>query len=838
VKKILKIVSITLLIVVAGLTITIYSLSDKLEKVLLKEINEQLAVEGSFKKLDVTFWTTFPNVSLRMEHLTLKESTTLIDNYLLEADAFYLQFNLVEAIFGKYELEKVSADNLILRLAVKGDKENFVLLKSNSTDSINDKRIKIDLKAIQLHDAQIEYHDLSDTTVIVYDFERIKSKGKVETDKVDFKLDAKGACKKFVISGDTLPVDKVTALNAQLTYEIEQETLFIKKGSLDIDKTLFGVEGSFVFADIDSMDLRINSKASKISKIAVLMPQSVGDVFIKMKSEGDFNVSAQIAGKFGGVNIPTIEAQIKIKEAKLYPVNGQKPMENINLNANLTFSKSTEYVQIPVFSFKLGEHNFGGNIDLKGFSDPYIAGNLKGKIDLGYLNDLFDFEGVQMSGQLDCNINLIGKISEISSMKQFQDKGVIGQMQWSNISFSSQHEMFKNWEIQNCNAGWKLKGNQLSANNITGQLNNADFKLNISLDGLLPFIFNDKKMELYADLVTDRIELPLEMLGEHNSDFNEDVDTATDLFTMFPQHLTLDLNFEVADFKAKNISITDFKGALFANENQIKFSNISGGLVEGSFTGSVLIKKHDEQSVFSNVDIEGKALNIHKLFEMFDNFGQEEITASNFEGKLDLNTQMVLIIGRDGSFSKENLYAFSDLTIKDGILKNYEPMKSLSDYAEVSELENIRFGVLSNTIEIKDGEINFPFMDLGNSILNIKIMGKHNFDNYMDYTFRVRLSDALAAKYHWRTKKNKEDFEDLGNKGVALYIRMTGYPDDLKFKVEKIGVKPILTQESVKSEVKNAREEFKQTLKQEFSLEKREERKKQEAENEKVDWDE
>ncbi|MCO6494348.1 MAG: hypothetical protein J5I91_01535 [Bacteroidetes bacterium] len=835
-KKALKLIGISLCILAVSLTATVYLLSDKIQKVLLKEINEQLAVEGSFKKLEVTFWKTFPKVGLRMENLTLKESTPLLNKYMMEADVFYLQFNLMEAVFGKYELEKVSADDLVIRLAVKGAKENYMLFKNDNTDSINDKRIKIDLKAISLRNALIEYHDLKDTTTIIYDFEKIKSKGEIETDKVDFKFEAKGKGKTFVISNDTLPIDKTTSLDARITYQIEEEQLSIKNGTLNIDNSGFGVEGLFVFADKDSMDLRFESQGSKISKIAELLPKEIGSSLGSLKSEGEFSIQARIAGSFNGDNIPTTDAKIIIKDGKLFPKIGQKPMEKINLNANVLFGKNKEYIQIPVFNFKMGEHTFSGNFDLNGWDDPYIDGRFLGKIDLGYLHDLFDLEDVELSGLLNCDFNIKGKISELSSGKQFQESGLWGAMQWNKVSFISKQELLKDWILTECDADWKMNGNRISANNVTGKINDGNFKMNIALDHFLPYLFDNVKSEIFADIVADKIVLPLSLTGQEEP--NGDEEDTTDLFAMFPENIVFDLTFNIDEFESQKLSISKFKGSMFANEKQIRFSNASGECVEGLFETSILLKKREDNTLFSNIDLNGKGFNIYKLFKTFENFGQDEITQNNLEGKLDINTQMVIILGRDGSFSKENLYAFSELSIINGVLKNYEPMKSLSDYAEISELENIKFGTLTNTIEIKDGEINFPFMDMSNSILNIKIKGNHKFDNYMDYTFRVRLSDALAAKYNFRSKRNKDEFEDLGNKGVAIYVRMTGYPDNLKFKVEKVGMKPIITKESVNQEINSAREEFKQTIKQEFSIENREEKKRQEAQNEKVDWDE
>jgi hypothetical protein len=130
-------------------------------------------------------------------------------------------------------------------------------------------------------------------------------------------------------------------------------------------------------------------------------------------------------------------------------------------------------------------------------------------------------------------------------------------------------------------------------------------------------------------------------------------------------------------------------------------------------------------------------------------------------------------------------------------------------------------------------------MDMGNSVINLKIKGNHSFDNYMDYTFRVRLSEALASKYKWRSRKNKEEFEDFGDKGVALFINMKGYPDDLKFSVEKIGTTiPKVSGNTIVETLGTEKNELKDIIRTEFSKEKREERDKEKAEKESVDWDE
>jgi hypothetical protein len=287
------------------------------------------------------------------------------------------------------------------------------------------------------------------------------------------------------------------------------------------------------------------------------------------------------------------------------------------------------------------------------------------------------------------------------------------------------------------------------------------------------------------------------------------------------------------------MKISGFRLLAYYSKDYLEVQNLSGRMAEGmiAFKGNVHKMETDDNRWIIRAGIEGSQMNITTFFESFRNFGQEEITSKHLSGRLTFETQMAMIIQSDLNWKKEDLYCFASIRIDNGQLLNYEPMQALSDYAEVEELKNIRFSSITNTFEVKDGEINFPFMDIGNNILNMRIKGKHMFDNYLDYTIRVRLSDGLAAKYNLRKNRNPDELEDLKENGVALYINMKGYPDNLKFSVQKVGGKPELVQQ-FGDEWKSGRQEMKETVKEEFTKEGRTDRDIKKAEKEKVEWEE
>ena len=206
-------------------------------------------------------------------------------------------------------------------------------------------------------------------------------------------------------------------------------------------------------------------------------------------------------------------------------------------------------------------------------------------------------------------------------------------------------------------------------------------------------------------------------------------------------------------------------------------------------------------------------VNINKLFSQFNNFYQSEITDKNISGILDGSIVAKVILNHDYEPILPKLYAKSTITIENGALTGYEPLKELSSFVHVKDLENVKLKTLSNSIEIFDETIFIPKMKIENNALNLQLEGTHTFDNLMSYAMEISVAELLATKANWIAKKAEKRIERNKNGGLTAYVLMEGTPDDLKIKYDRSTVK-----ENIKEEVKNEKKRFIQTLKGENTL--------------------
>jgi hypothetical protein len=240
----------------------------------------------------------------------------------------------------------------------------------------------------------------------------------------------------------------------------------------------------------------------------------------------------------------------------------------------------------------------------------------------------------------------------------------------------------------------------------------------------------------------------------------------------------------------------------------ITFSTMDGGVeASGMIDGtadSVLL-------VTCNASL--KRLNIHKLFYQFENFGQSTMTADNLQGVGTAEVEFASVWKSDLTVDLKRIYARSNMTIEKGELIRFEPMKALSKYVKVSELEDITFPTMQNIIEIRDEKILIPKMDIQSSALDVTLSGTHTFNNDIDYHVKVLLSDILFQKAR-KAKKENDEFgvvEDDKSGRTSLFISMTGTVDNPIFKYDKQSAK-----QNLKENIAEEKHTLKQILNDEF----------------------
>jgi uncharacterized protein YhdP len=277
-----------------------------------------------------------------------------------------------------------------------------------------------------------------------------------------------------------------------------------------------------------------------------------------------------------------------------------------------------------------------------------------------------------------------------------------------------------------------------------------------------------------------------------------DHDAVFSVFDMpFPN---LDIDVSIGKMNYHKYLLTNLDGKLRTTRDHMLYIDdldldIAGGHinVQGYFSGQ------DRTKIYLNPKLTFRNLDIDQLLIKFDNFGQDAIVAENLHGlisgvmtgKIHVHADLVPII--------DDSEIHLDLEVVKGRLDNYEPMLALAEYFQDKNLNRVAFDTLSNHIDITNGLMSIPNMQINSSLGFIELSGTQDMDMNMDYIIRVPvklITKAGSQKlFGSKTKSDGEAEDEIqyaeeGKRTRFVNVRMVGNLDD--FKISLVGKKKAL----------------------------------------------
>jgi len=206
-------------------------------------------------------------------------------------------------------------------------------------------------------------------------------------------------------------------------------------------------------------------------------------------------------------------------------------------------------------------------------------------------------------------------------------------------------------------------------------------------------------------------------------------------------------------------------------------------------------------------------IDVNETFTTFRNFGQNFLKAENINGTLSGSLSLLIPVD---SLLKPDIKSFTaegKYTLTDGALINFDPVKELSSFIELSELSNIKFDNLENDFFIRSNSFYMPQMDVRSSAVDLSVNGKHGFNNIYEYHVKLLLSDILSNKAR-KTRTTSSEFGEVEDDGLgrtSILLMIEGNGDDVKVSYDK---KAAGTQ--IRTDIQKEKQTLKKILNEEY----------------------
>jgi len=275
---------------------------------------------------------------------------------------------------------------------------------------------------------------------------------------------------------------------------------------------------------------------------------------------------------------------------------------------------------------------------------------------------------------------------------------------------------------------------------------------------------------------------------------------------ILPDDLVLDINFKIDSLHYKTFSSSGISGTLNYKPKLLTFKSFTMKALKGTISGNGFILQNYNKSVLSKGIFNVTNTDVKMAFTSFQNFGQNFLVAENIAGTLSGSFSLLLPLDSLLNPQITSLTAEGKYVLVNGALVNFDPVKELSSFIELSELENIHFEKMENDFFIRNNYVYVPQMEVRSSAVDLSVNGKHSFDNDYEYHVKVLLSEILSRQRK-KNKSNVTEFGEIQDDGLGRTSML------LKIMYKGEDVKVSYDMKAAASEVKNNLNSEKKTLK-------------------------
>ena len=798
-KYIILILIFLVLIISGSLFIITKIYGEEIKELALEEINQQLTSQIIVENIELSAFTHFPSISLEFKNILINDPI-IIDDTLLHANKAYLNFDIYDLINKRYIVRKlVLTKGMFNILTNEKSEKNYLVFKKN--DNSDNKSFKFLLNQFTLIDFKISYKN----SLLNQEFDfKVKNSnliGQFSNKEYDLNIISNMKVNTFILDDINYINSKTTKTEVELHVINNPFSINIKKGGFEIGKMNFLVQGNYLSAEKDIVDLKIKGNQIEILEIFSVLPKKYSKLSKQYISKGILNFEGHLNGELNNNKRLNFSVNFNALDAYLKDKLNDIELEKVNVEG--VFNNQKQELKIINFSSLINEKTLNGFGSISNFKDPMYSLTLNGRIDLN--NNIFSNYLKDLSLEGETEFTLESKIVTKKGNLLFEK--INGNLNSKKIVLE---DNLKSIHLKLNNLDLNFSKKELVIITKKSSFNKDDFDLKMSIKNWDKIMFSDsKKLKIIYDL---------NMTKFHLDDFIK--------------------LFSVKDSSGKKYQF-EFEGELFAEElyyDSFIASNVSAekiifnnslrikNLIMESFDGAASLNIYNSdlsaknQTWFINGDL--FRINSKKLMKSFDNFNQEFLINEQINGEFSSDFSSTLVFDSESNFNlqkskfkSENLFeniVISENNFLNDIFLFFKKSVITRNIIDIDyydkRISKVNFKNFNSNIIFSNGTLKISKTNFKNNVLDFTFYGNYKMNDLVDYHLNFNWADIVK-----KNKSKSNIVEENKIEGKQLFLKIWGPLDDLTYGFDKSEIK---NERRVK--IKNEKEIIKKIIKGEI----------------------
>jgi uncharacterized protein involved in outer membrane biogenesis len=774
--------------VIVVLTVILFSIAYWNSDKILGKINAQLSesINGEFgiRTLSFTMFHRFPDFSITLNDVYLKDSLRSTAQDFFTAKKIVLDISFVRLFQKKVDVQILTVQDakLFVYRSVDGYSNQSILKKPANDQDSTSQPFLFSIGSVALKNVSLDYEDsLANKS---YRFQFLKTLQKIRTSDSVSAVRITGSMHfdglNFNPESGSYLSNKFAQVDIDLEMDKRSKLLMIKPSSLRFDKAQIEMTGNALMKPEGNFYLQFESTQLDVAEGKTLVNKRLALSLEKIEVKKAVQIKATIHGRF----IPGYKPDVDVvfSGASTEASFGKALFSNFSFNGSFINHVDSALINDPanskltISSFKgrMNEFPVEGSVAVIRLNDPFIDLSVKTIMKLKELNEHIDTTRFKfLLGKLVTELKYKGPLDEYLNVTKNKFQGnLTGKTMVEDGSF---YYAPRQLSLEKINANSDFNQQKVTINELNFNLNGSPVKMRGTIQNFVPFFYEPQN----TGYIQMAISSPAFDMGafiskkpkenKTNRQIRQEKKKVSDMLDSIFDRLEFDLDVTVKKLTLKKFEATNFSGrlSLFRNTLQAKPVNMKVAGGQMSLEMKILNLNNKINPITANVKVTDAS--IDEFFVNFSNFNQKVIVSENLLGTITANVKFSANVDDQLVVSAPSMKGSVDCKIKNGRLIDFEPLLNVGNFLfKKRDFSDVKFAEINSHFDLQGTDMDISRMEIQSSVLSLFLQGRYSFTDSTSLSVQLPLSNL---------KKRDKDYkpENIGintKTGMSVYLHV------------------------------------------------------------------
>ncbi|HZY82777.1 MAG TPA: AsmA-like C-terminal region-containing protein [Cyclobacteriaceae bacterium] len=755
------IASVIFLFAVGLLLVVIY------KKEILTEVSSQLksAVHADIiiGDADITLFSEFPNFTLRLEDVQIKDpSARTGDKELLSTKTILVNVLTYKLFFKEIEFRNIKIiDGEFFIFKTRSGYSNLDVFKEGKQDSSSSapdssRRFRLTKEKIDFQNLRFTFNDSLRGKFIGFLLKEVQSEV--------FHYDSLIACTlngsidfqhlTFNPSRGSFLKDKSTNVSIAFNFFPDSAKLRLEPSKLSLSESEFDIRGVFDFSPNRMITLDVSSPRLAYLEGLSVIPETIANNLSQLSVERPFSIDVHLDAPMTPGQQPSVLVKFGLKDnvfkSKVVTIT------ELSLNGEMTnhdkpdkpFDNANSVVKLDSITGKIDELPFEARAVLSNFNDLSLEIFSKHSVTLPQLNREVDSTMIHFTdGRFVSEFHYKGGLNEYFDQ---QTGNYTGDLEGhSTIEGGAFTLVSRKLDFKDINMNMRFNEDTVWIDKLGIKTGKSSASLSGIITNYVPYFTHPtKKGYVKLKINSPNIDMGNFLVKKKSTrarsakQVRKDKERVSDMLDKVFTTLEFDIELKIDKMKNRTFNASNLKGKVKLNGTSLAANDISMTFGGGKLYMSMTMKDLNKEINPIEVKAKANSIAIKELFKSFDNFHQKTITDENLEGLMSFDTKFKIKINDDFDVHLPSLIGDVNMVIKNGRLINVEAIHNMSNFLfKRRDFDDVKFAQINGKVKVNHRDLEISRMEVQSTVLSLFLEGKYSLDSNTDLSIQLPLSN-------------------------------------------------------------------------------------------------